>query len=102
MSEKKTPSFDCSAINRLTEDKESDILIAAIRSAYFVRLTATNIDEILATPKKKILATPKQIGRKRDALLSAVRTAPDGRGMHFPSSLRFRFSRERLPRAWKE
>ena len=61
MAAKKTISFDCSAINRLTDDKESAVLLAAIRTAYFVRLTATNIDEIIATPKKK--------RGRRDALL---------------------------------
>jgi len=53
MTERKTLSFDCSAINRLTEDKESAVLIAAIKTAYYVRLTATNFDEVIATPKKK-------------------------------------------------
>ena len=62
MDGRKTFGFDCSAINRLTEDKESGVLIAAIKTAYFVRLTATNVDEIIATPKKKI--------ERRDALLN--------------------------------
>jgi hypothetical protein len=57
--------FDCSAINRLTDDKESAVLLAAIRTAYFVRLTATNIDEIIATPKKK--------RGRRDALLDTCK-----------------------------
>ena len=61
MAAKKTISFDCSAINRLTDDEESAVLLAAIRTAYFVRLTATNIDEIIATPKKR--------RGRRDALL---------------------------------
>jgi hypothetical protein len=67
---KKTLSFDCSAINRLTEDKESDVLIAAIKTAYYVRLTATNFDEVIATPKKKLLTIGKKRVRKRDALLN--------------------------------
>jgi hypothetical protein len=65
MAAKKTISFDCSAINRLTDDKESAVLLAAIRTAYFVRLTATNIDEIIATPKKK--------RGRRDALLDTCK-----------------------------
>jgi hypothetical protein len=66
---KKTLSVDCSAINRLTEDKESDVLTAAIKTAYYVRLTATNFDEVIATPKKKLLTIGKKKIRKRDALL---------------------------------
>lgn len=57
----KTISFDCSGINRLTDDKESAVVLAAVKTAYFVRLTATNIDEIIATPKKR--------RGRRDALL---------------------------------
>jgi hypothetical protein len=62
MQAKKTITLDCSAINHLTDDKESGVILAAIRTAYFVRLTATNIDEIIATPKKK--------RGRRDALLN--------------------------------
>ncbi|MGA8553660.1 MAG: hypothetical protein WB630_04505, partial [Candidatus Acidiferrales bacterium] len=60
MAAKKTISLDCSAINRLTDDEESEVVLAAIRTAYLVRLTAANVDEIIATPKKK---------QGRDALL---------------------------------
>jgi len=69
MAVKETLSFDSSAINRLTEDKESEVLIAAIKTAYSVRLTATNVDEIIATPKKKIIGTPAEKRKKRDELL---------------------------------
>jgi len=69
MQAKKTLTFDSSAINRLTEDKESDVLIAAVKTAYFVRLTATNVDELIATPKKKLIGPPTEKRKKRDALL---------------------------------
>jgi hypothetical protein len=69
MPEKKTLSFDCSAINRLTEDKDSAVLIAAIKTAYYVRLTATNFDEVIATPKKKLMTVSNKKISKREALL---------------------------------
>jgi hypothetical protein len=71
---KKTLSLDCSAINRLTETKESAVMIAAIKTAYFVRLTATNVDEIIATPKNKIIIIAGKKRKKRDALLNVCGT----------------------------
>jgi hypothetical protein len=42
--------FDTSVINRLADDvRFSDVLIAGLTSAYHVRLTATNVEEVIAT-----------------------------------------------------
>jgi hypothetical protein len=42
--------LDTSVINRLAEDKNADPIISGLKSVYAVRLTATNLDEICATP----------------------------------------------------
>ena len=42
--------FDTSALNKLAEDRESEALLAGLKSAFTLRLTETNIGEIAATP----------------------------------------------------
>jgi hypothetical protein len=41
--------FDTSAINKLADDREPEVLTVGIRAAFFVRLTSTNVEEIIAT-----------------------------------------------------
>jgi hypothetical protein len=41
--------FDTSALNALLDDKESEFLIPALRSGFFVRETGTNLEEVAAT-----------------------------------------------------
>src|SRR5438552_2680741 len=42
--------FDTSALNRLADDKDSTSLVAGVTTGFAVRLTGTNIDEIIANP----------------------------------------------------
>jgi hypothetical protein len=47
---KQTLIFDTSALNRLADDKDSGALLAGLKAAFSIRLTATNIDDVAATP----------------------------------------------------
>jgi len=50
MTDKKRLIFDTTGINRFAEDRESaDPLIAGLTSGYIVRVTATNVEESIAT-----------------------------------------------------
>ena len=53
MAAKKTMSFDCSAINRLTDDKESAVLLAAIRTAYSLASRRPTLTESSLSKKKR-------------------------------------------------
>jgi hypothetical protein len=41
--------FDTSAINRLADDEDASALLAGLRAAFFIRITETNVSEIVAT-----------------------------------------------------
>ena len=43
-----TSIFDTSGMNKLADDPESEILTAAVKSSFFVRLTETHVSEIVA------------------------------------------------------
>ena len=45
--------FDTSAVNRLADDPHSSALIAGLRSGFFIRVTTTSFEEIIATPSPK-------------------------------------------------
>jgi hypothetical protein len=49
VSRKPVLSFDTSAINKLADDLESEVLKVGLRAAFFVRFTSTNVEEIIAT-----------------------------------------------------
>ena len=50
MTNKKRLIFDTTGINRFAEDRKSaDPLIAGLTSGYIVRVTATNVEESIAT-----------------------------------------------------
>jgi hypothetical protein len=50
MTDKKRLIFDTTGINRFAEDRKSaDPLIAGLTSGYIVRVTATNVEESIAT-----------------------------------------------------
>jgi len=56
MTNRKRLIFDTTGINRFAEDRESaDPLIAGLISGYIVRVTATNVEESIATdnPEKR-------------------------------------------------
>jgi len=60
--------FDTSVINRLAEDKNSAPFISGLTAGYAVRLTAANLDEIIASPK----------GNDRDRLLDVCKRFQEG------------------------
>lgn len=50
MEEKLNILFDTSAINKLSDDSDSAILLAGVKSGYFVRVSGTNLSEVVANP----------------------------------------------------
>jgi hypothetical protein len=60
---RKVVSFDTSAINRLTDDPDSDALMAGLTAGYFVRFPFTAVSEIIATSS----------GERREHLLSVCK-----------------------------
>lgn len=71
MTDRKRLIFDTTAINRFAEDtKSAHPLIAGLISGYIVRVTATNIEESIATEN----------AAKRDRLLAVCKELIKGQG----------------------
>jgi hypothetical protein len=57
MTDKRRLIFDTTGINRFAEDRKSaDPLIAGLTSGYIVRVTATNVEESIATHNPLLMA----------------------------------------------
>lgn len=49
MADKPILTFDTSAINRLTDDPDSDLLLAGMSAGFYIRSTFESVEEIMAT-----------------------------------------------------
>jgi hypothetical protein len=71
MKTKQVVIFDTSALNELTDDRESGAVIAGLNTGFWVRLSETNIGEVAATTKK-------YLARKRQLVQLCNRLVPPG------------------------
>jgi hypothetical protein len=75
MDDKPIVAFDTSAINGLADDPDCAALLSEIRASFHVRLNATSVGELIATPdaprRSKFLALCKELMHSGDCIHNA-------------------------------
>jgi hypothetical protein len=75
MDDKPIVAFDTSAINQLSDDPDCAALLPRIRAGFHVRLSATGVGELIATPdaprRSKLVALCKQLLHSADCIHNA-------------------------------